>query len=509
MPKTLLLLFSFLLIFDLPTLQAQRFDELSATPQRPRSSASNAQIHRELFVNYELYRERAIETRRFKQEDIVRLIERLEAPISYEVAGQSIEGRDIYLLKVGNGPTKVLLWSQMHGDESTATMALFDIFNFFSRQDGMAGLRTRLLQELTIYFIPMLNPDGAERFQRRNALDIDLNRDALRLITPEAQLLKKVREDVNAEWGFNLHDQSRYYAVGQSDQTATISFLAPAYNYEKEVNIVRGNAMRLIGMMNNALQAFIPGKVGRYNDDFEPRAFGDNIQKWGTSTILIESGGIEDDPEKQYIRKINFVVIMTALHAIATREYQTAPIEEYDRIPFNESNEFHDLILREVQIPLNDQWYTVDLGVRRREVEFNDSRNFYFKSAIQDVGDLSIFDGYEEFDGRNNYRAYYGRTFPRVFSNLEELKTEDIITMLKSGYTHVEVQSVPPPNEIDRLPLKITPPGEKDDDDIVIGKNPSLLLVGRDGKPHYVLVNGFLFDLEEDKDRILSLIKFL
>ena len=125
-------------------------------------SDMQAQIHRDLFANYELYRERSIETRRFKHADLTRLIEQLEPPLSYQVAGKSMEGRDIYMVKAGNGPVKVLLWSQMHGDESTATMALLDIFNFLGRQDGLSSLRGRLLQSLTIYFIPMLNPACAE-----------------------------------------------------------------------------------------------------------------------------------------------------------------------------------------------------------------------------------------------------------------------------------------------------------------------------------------------------------
>ncbi|MCB0617058.1 MAG: hypothetical protein KDC75_27265, partial [Phaeodactylibacter sp.] len=183
-----------------------------------------------------------------------------------------------------------------------ATMALLDIFNFFSASDGFDDLRRRLLNELTLYFIPMLNPDGAEKFKRRNAIDIDLNRDALRLQCPEARLLKKVRDETQAQWGFNLHDQSRYYGAGYDNATASISFLAPAYNLNKDINEVRGNAMQLIALLNQSLQEFIPDKVARYDDEFEPRAFGDNIQKWGTSTILIESGGLADDPEKQELR---------------------------------------------------------------------------------------------------------------------------------------------------------------------------------------------------------------
>ena len=55
--------------------------------------------------------------------------------------------------------------------------------------------------------------------------------------------------------------------------------------------------------MEKVLSDFIPGHIGRYSDDYEPRAFGDNFQTWGTSTILIETGGWKGDPEKQFLRK--------------------------------------------------------------------------------------------------------------------------------------------------------------------------------------------------------------
>ena len=99
----------------------------------------------------------------------------------------------------------------------------------------------------------MVNPDGAERFKRRNFYDIDLNRDASRLQCPEAVILKSVFDSLKADFGFNLHDQSHRYSVGNSFRTATISFLAPAYNYEKDFNDVRGNAVKLIGNMYQAL----------------------------------------------------------------------------------------------------------------------------------------------------------------------------------------------------------------------------------------------------------------
>jgi len=225
-----------------------------------------------------------------------------------EQAGQSYQGRSINLVSIGRGPQTVLLWSQMHGNEATATMAMLDIFNYMGQAESKPV--QQLLDQVTLYFIPMLNPDGAELFQRRTSQGIDMNRDALRLQCPESRILKEVRDRLQPDFGFNLHDQNIYYNVGYSSKPATISFLAPAYNQEKEANPQREDAMKVIAAMNEALQTVIPGQVGKYDDTFEPRAFGDNIQKWGTSTILIESGGYTDDPEKQFIRQLNFMAII-------------------------------------------------------------------------------------------------------------------------------------------------------------------------------------------------------
>src|SRR5690606_16547499 len=269
----------------------------------------------EFYKHYERYKQEGLENRRFKHDQIIPLLDSLQASPRFSVdeVGKSVLGKEIYLVTVGKGETTVLLWSQMHGDESTATMALMDIFNFFKATDELDPIREELLEKLTIHFIPMLNPDGAEVFKRRNALDIDLNRDALRLQSPEARILKNVRDSTNADFGFNLHDQNTRYTAGKANKPATISFLAPAFDEAKSINPGRENAMKLIVEMNNELQKHIPGQVAKYSDEFEPRAFGDNIQKWGTNTVLIESGGYANDPQKQYIRKLNFVAIMEAL----------------------------------------------------------------------------------------------------------------------------------------------------------------------------------------------------
>lgn len=482
--------------------QVSRREHLQQPRQAPLAGGYAA--YQALFEKYDRYKEPAIRQRRFKNADIVPLLQKLGAPFKVFEAGRSIENRPIYRVQAGQGPVKVLLWSQMHGDESTATMALLDIFRFLSADDEFNDLRRRLLGELTIVALPMLNPDGAERYTRRNALGIDLNRDALRLQCPESQLLKQTRDELDAHWGFNLHDQNRYYAAGKNPKTATMSFLAPAYNEAKDVNEVRGNAMRLIGWMNGLVQSYLPGQIGRYDDEFEPRAFGDNIQKWGTSTILIECGGMPKDPEKQYIRKVHFVLLLAALDAIARQEYRGTEPAAYEQIPFNESGSFHDLILREVEIDFKGESYLVDVAFQRREVDVDKNRDYYYRAEISELGDLSVFFAYDEFDGRG-YRAVPGKIYSRVLGNAGEIKNLDPLDLLRQGYTGIRLRDLPARDKMDHFPFKLLAPDKSDDTRVSIGSNASLLLKKGD-RIEAVVVNGFLFDLKKDADLIRRLV---
>ncbi|HLR31684.1 MAG TPA: M14 family zinc carboxypeptidase [Fodinibius sp.] len=449
-----------------------------------------------LYQNYETFREETIQQRQFQHSDIEPLVTQLDSHPAFEVtvAGHSVEDRPIYLIRVGEGDTNVLFWSQMHGDESTATMALFDIFNFFSRDSGpFADKREQLLDEVSLYFLPMLNPDGAERFRRRNVLDIDINRDALRLTSPASQILKSVRDSLNPTFGFNLHDQSSYYSAGRSPEPATLSFLAPAYDFEQSENKIRTDAMRLIGYLNTMLQQYIPGKVAKYSDAHEPRAFGDMIQKWGTSTVLIESGGYPDDPEKQYIRKLNFITLLTAVDAIADQRYSDTPKESYYQIPEN-NRSLTDLLIREVRMVYDDQRYLVDIGItRQREVIDSES---YYRASISGFGDLSTSHGYQELDA-GGMEVHPGNIYPDTLKNRQEAEQLPFEELLKKGYTDIVVEEVPRGSYLTDIPLNIIA-RQGHSNRVGLGSRPNLILK-ENGDIRYVIVNGYLYDTREDQ----------
>ena len=365
-------------------------------------------LSHKLYDLHDNFREKTITKRRFGYQVLKSRIDSLKQNKLFDVsvATKSSEGRDIYLIKCGTGKTKVMLWSQMHGDEPTATMAMVDIFNFLenkinnSKQNldsELEKLRIELLKKCTFYFVPMLNPDGAEAWTRYTTLGIDMNRDALALQTPEGQLLKQLIFDIKPDFGFNLHDKNRRYSAGQSGNLATMSFLATAYNQAEDINPTRKRAMQVIVGMNRAVQTYIPNAVGRWMSDYEPRAFGDNIQKWGTTLILIESGGYKSDPEKQYIRKLNFMSILTGLQMIASKSYKKESIKEYEQLPLN-SKAIYDLIIRNVTIKKGETTFKADIAINRNERPVTGKDYFTTSSIIEEIGDMSVFFGTDEIE---------------------------------------------------------------------------------------------------------------
>tara|TARA_R110001583_G_scaffold14664_10_gene61271 strand:- start:8310 stop:9734 length:1425 start_codon:yes stop_codon:yes gene_type:complete len=451
----------------------------------------------QLYDSYDNYKETTIGKRRIKRTDIQPLIDKYASNEKFKVntVGKSIGGKDLSLVSIGTGTTNVFLWSQMHGDEPTATQAIFDILNFFDSPNFKVE-KEAILSNLTVHFLPMLNPDGAELYQRRNLLGIDINRDALRLQSPESKTLKRVRDSLDADFGFNLHDQSTYYNAERTEKPATISYLAPAYNYEKDINETRGNAMKIIVFMNDILQKYAPGQVGRYNDDFEPRAFGDNIQKWGTSTILIESGGYPEDIEKQQIRKLNYTSILSAIYTIAKKSYEAISIEEYEKIPENDRKLF-DLKITDVNYNLMGENYTLDLGINQIEVDYPEHNSFWYSSRILDQGDLSTYYGYETLDA-SAYTIKQAKAYPKTLNTIAEVKALNYKDLLKQGYGFVRMASIPVKEINSPFPFHLIGPKYKVPELLLQpGINPTFFLE-KHGKVEYAVINGFLVNLKSE-----------
>ena len=326
-----------------------------------------------------------LEDRRFDQDSYWRVVEPVVTGsdlFRVNVVGESAEGRLLRTISFGEGPASVFLWSQMHGDESTASMALADLYALVAQQPNHPVIQA-ILEGATVHTLPMLNPDGAQRFQRRNAQGIDINRDARALSTPEGRTLKAVRDLIDPDFGFNLHDQGIGTRVGSSDRGAAIALLSPPFDASREVNDVRQRAMEVMGVMIRAMEPMVGGHISAYGDTFNPRAFGDLITQWGTSTILIESGGWAQDPQKQYLRKVNFVALLAALESIARGSYHGVPMDLYLNLPSNGRRVADLLIVGGTLVVPGLQPYKTDLLVNYTRPLLEEGGTF------AEVGDLA------------------------------------------------------------------------------------------------------------------------
>lgn len=332
-------------------------------------------------------------------DDIEPLIHKLSSDFNTEILGNSEKGSPIYKITIGSGKKRILIWSQMHGNESTGTKVVFDLFKFFTDSNVASKIKEQILTNCTLVFIPMLNPDGAFAYSRENANDIDLNRDAVDLIAVESVLLRSVLDEFKPDFCLNLHDQRTIFNVEGTKNPATLSFLAPSVDVKRSITQSRKETMSVIVSMNSVLQEVIPNQIGRYTDEFYPTATGDNFQKLGHNTILIEAGHFAGDYERDEIRKFNFIALLEGMNFIAqTNDYSS--YKSYFDIPNNDSK-FFDVIYNNAIYTVDGEELLTDLGVLYKYKLVDNQLERY--ESVEKVGDLNGFFGHLEIDLKNKH----------------------------------------------------------------------------------------------------------
>src|SRR5690606_2236569 len=172
-------------------------------------------------LDYETVKQTSLVGRYITPMDIDPYLDSLTSEFDVRQVGKSVQGRTIRSITLGNGPIRIMMWSQMHGNESTTTKSVLDLINYLRAGSELARL---ILKNCTIAIIPMLNPDGAIAYTRVNANAVDLNRDAQDRTQPESIALHELYQNFKPDYCFNLHDQRTIYNVGDTPKPATVSF---------------------------------------------------------------------------------------------------------------------------------------------------------------------------------------------------------------------------------------------------------------------------------------------
>ena len=377
----------------------------------------------QLLNNYSAFKVEEIKGRYLSYEMIVDYLKNLPAYFNLKIEGTSVLSENIYSIEFGNGPKKILMWSQMHGNESTTTKAVLDLLEYIVT-DQNDDFKNSVLEFCTIKIILVLNPDGLKNYTRVNAKEVDLNRDASNQTQPESLLLRKVFDEFQPEYAFNLHDQRTIFSAGKQNKPATVSFLAPAYNEAREVNNVREKAMQIIIAMNNYLQTVIPGQVGRYNDSFNINCVGDYFQNRGASTILFEAGHFANDYDREETRKYIFLSLYYGLVEIITSDYKNQNILDYDKIPENEKL-FYDIIIKNAE---------VNGAIKDVAIQYEESlrsNRLHWIPKLQGVGDFEEFFAHKTVNAKNKILRINGVKNFENETYIEEISLNNEIFSIK------------------------------------------------------------------------------
>lgn len=346
-------------------------------------------------------------------DDIEPILLKLNTSNQLQIIGKSVLEKPIYSYQIGTGKTKILLWSQMHGNESTTTKALIDFLNFLNNKSELAD---QLLEFFTFYSIPMLNPDGAKLYTRENANQVDLNRDAQNLTQLESIVLREIYNAFKPDYCYNLHDQRTIFGVAATGKPATVSFLSPSYDEERTINAERVKGINVIARMNEVLQQYIPGQVGRFDDGFNINCIGDTFQNMGTPTILFEAGHFPNDYEREETRKFIFFALLSGFIAIYENVIVESEIVDYMNIPQNNPN-FFDFVYRNVKINYDGSEIITNFAAQYKEELINNK--IFFNAFIVKIGDLQDNFGHYEFDAKGKLYSDSNSNIPNLNQKLD------------------------------------------------------------------------------------------
>jgi len=350
---------------------------------------------------YPVYKESELNGRYINYSHIEKPLKGLSSKFKITTLGHSTLGIPIQSISFGNGKTKILVWSQMHGNESTTTKAVFDLLNGFNQYEESDFLKN-ILERCTLQIIPMLNPDGAKAYTRENANKIDLNRDAKNLTEIESQILRAEFVRYQPDYCFNLHDQRTIFSAGEQAFPATLSFLTPAMNRSRTITPSRIKSMQVIAAIAKDLHMALPNQLGRYDDAFNDNCTGDNFQSLKVPTILFEAGHYQGDYNREKTREFVVSAIFSGLNAIAMGTHNDLDFNDYFKIPENKKL-FYDVILRDAK--LNDQ--ITDIAIQFKEVLKNNK--IEFSLIIEKITPKIPFYGHKEIDCKKSEISLEGQ----------------------------------------------------------------------------------------------------
>ncbi|WP_436837197.1 M14 family zinc carboxypeptidase [Planococcus shenhongbingii] len=269
-----------------------------------------------------------------------------------EVIGQSVKGRDLYLVKYLTDPENptILFLTQQHGNEQLTTEGALEFIKHLG-----TGKMKGITDGVNILIVPMLNADGAmgdvdfsledyvasgdRHLTRYNAREVDLNRDHVNKIQPETQALhNNVMRKYDIDYMIDLHHQGT--ESERDGKLVSGSILYPTTpNVDPDVLL---KSKQLGAVVFNAVDPTGWGHIAKYSGgDAETISRNGIAVEYGISTLLFEMRGMSDHEYEPYVlgQKSNGYLIKqtittldAAVRAIADGSIADADISFWDTL---------------------------------------------------------------------------------------------------------------------------------------------------------------------------------
>lgn len=147
------------------------------------------------------------------------------------VIGRSSKGKEIPMVTISSGEgsfdakKRLFVICRQHGDEPAPTEAMLSLIEDLAFAQDSAS--AELLSKLALFVVPMVNPDGADSGQRRNASGVDINRDWLQLSQPETRCVRAAIDAVSPDVLVDQHELSPNNTRSDFVETAGVASGAP------------------------------------------------------------------------------------------------------------------------------------------------------------------------------------------------------------------------------------------------------------------------------------------
>ncbi|MFD1707296.1 M14 family zinc carboxypeptidase [Siminovitchia sediminis] len=285
--------------------------------------------------------------------------------------GKTEQGRSIYAAKVGEGPMKIWVQAQIHGDEKLTTGAVMELLKALGKS-GNKEVK-QILENSTIYAIPMYNPDGSLMNIRQTVLHdeegnslnrrIDLNRDWSEngFAAKESLAVYKFWADVKPDYAVDLHHQGfkTVYGTNYSTSMSLGVSLAPngptlpgikdgLYNdLTRQMSVYVYDALKDYGHMHIDRYQ-VGGGDSKYEIDIRGGVVSammlglnyNNINPTGHSNpaIFFETKGNTRDgglgqKSNGHLERQNYLGLKALLYGLATGEVQQVDPDRWEEIP--------------------------------------------------------------------------------------------------------------------------------------------------------------------------------